>query len=251
MRESSRKWILLLAVLALSIGIAHAAPPPALVLGEKSSYDVSGHLEILADPTRALTVRDAAGRRDWSGPISEPVPNLGFTRSAIWLRFSLANRTETPRTFYISFEYPVADSVTLYTEDRYGIFQEQRAGDSVSVSAHLLPDRHFLFPLLLGPDETAAVYLRVQSTAGMTLPIRVLTDRALSLKASRDYALYGILFGLLAMVLVYFIAVSSCMSGGTCFWFSLYSACFGLHTMVRGGFVRLLIPDELFGINNV
>ena len=251
MRESSRKWILLqLVFLALFVGIAHAAPPAPLVLKEKSSYDLAGHLEILADSTRGLTVRDVAGRPDWSGPISERVPNLGFTRSAIWLRFSLTNRTETSRTFYVSFEYPVADSVTLYTEDRYGIFQELRAGDSVPLSAHLVPDRHFLFPLLLGPDETATAYLRVQSTAGMTLPIRILTDRALSLTAIRDYTLYGILFGFLAMVLVYFIAVNSCMSGGTCFWFSLYCVFFGLHTMVRGGFMRLLMPDELFGINN-
>ena len=251
MRESSPKWIVLqIAVLALFIGIAHAAPPAALVLGEKSAYDLSGHLEILADPTRALTIRDAAGRKDWSGAIRETAPNLGFTRSAIWLRFSLSNRAETSRTFYVSFEYPVADSVTLYTEDRYGIFQEQRGGDSVPLSAQLVPDRHYLFPLSLGPDETAAVYLRVQSTAGMTLPLRVLSDRALSRKAIRDYTMYGTLFGFLAMVLVYFIAISSCMSRGTCFWFSLYCVFFGLHTMVRGGFMRLLMPDELFGINN-
>ena len=114
-----------------------------------------------------------------------------------------------------------------------------------------MPDRHFLFPLTIGPDETAAVFLRVQSTAGMTLPIRILSDRALSLKAIRDYTVYGILFGFLALVLVYFIAVSSCLSGGTCLWFSLYSLFFGLHTMVRGGFMRLLMPDELIGINNI
>ncbi len=252
MRESSRKWILLqLALLTLSLGIAHAAPPAALVLEEKSSYDLSGHLEILADPMRALTVQDAAVRKDWSGPVRERVPNLGFTGSAIWIRFSLSNRAETSRTFYVSFEYPVADSVTLYTKDRYSIFQEQRAGDSVPLSTHMVPDRHFLFPLSLGPDETAAVYLRIQSTAGMTLPIRILSDRALSLKAIRDYTVYGTLFGFLALALVYFIAVGSCLSEGTCLWFALYGVFFGLHTAVRGGFMRLLMPDELFGINNI
>ena len=252
MRESSRKWILLeLALLVLFVGIAHAAPPAALVLEEKSSYDLSGHLEILTDPTRGLRVRDVAGRQDWSGPISERVPNLGFTRSAIWLRFSLSNRAETSRTFYVSFEYPIADSVTLYTEDHYNIFQEQRAGDSVPLSPQLVPDRHFLFPLSLGPNETAAVYLRVQSTAGMTLPIRILSDRALSLKAIRDYTLYGILLGFLALALVYFVTVGASLSEGACLWFSLYSVFFGLHTTVRGGFMHLLMPERLLGINNI
>ncbi len=252
MRESSRKWVLLqLVLLTLSVGVAHAASPAALVLEDKSSYDLAGRLEILVDPTRGLTVQDAAGRKDWSGPIRERVPNLGFTGSAIWVRFSLSNRAETSRKFYLSFEYPVADSVTLYAEGPRGVFQEQHAGDSVPLSADLVPDRHFLFPLTIGPDETAAVFLRVQSTAGMTLPLRILSDRALSLKAIRDYTVYGILFGFLALVLVYFIAVSSCLSEGTFLWFTLYSVFFGLHTMVRGGFMRLLMPDELLGINNI
>ncbi len=147
MGESSRKWVLLqLAFLTLSLGIAHAAPPAALVLEDKPSYDLSGRLEILVDPTRGLTVQDAAGRKDWSGPIRDRVPNLGFTGAAVWIRFSLTNRAETSRKFYLSFEYPVADSVTLFAEGPRGVFQEQRAGDSVPLSATLVPDRHFLFP---------------------------------------------------------------------------------------------------------
>jgi hypothetical protein len=245
-------WVLLqLALLTLSLGVAHAAPPAALILEDIPSYDLSGRLEILVDPTRALTVQDAAGRKDWSGPIRDRVPNLGFTGAAVWVRFSLTNRAETSRKFYLSFEYPVADSVTLYAAGPRGVFQEQRAGDSVPVSATLVPDRHFLFPLTIGPDETVGVFLRVQSTAGMTLPIRILSDHALSLTAMRDYLVYGTLFGFLALVLVYFIAVSSCLSVGTLLWFSLYSIFFGLHTMVRGGFMRLLMPDELVGINNI
>ncbi len=155
-----------------------------------------------------------------------------------------------PGNFTVSFEYPVADSVTCYTEGPRGVFHEERAGDSVPASAHVVPDRHFLFPLSIGPGETATVFLRVQSTAGMTLPIRILTDRGRSLKAMRDYTAYGILFGFLALVLVYFIAVG-CLYEGTCLWFALYSVFFGLHTAVRGGFIRLLIPDELVGINNL
>ncbi|MHB8770371.1 MAG: diguanylate cyclase [Syntrophales bacterium] len=252
MDRSPRKWVLVqLALLAVSLGIAQAAPPAALVLDEKPSYALTGHLEMLSDPAGRLTVGDAAGRNDWSGAIREPVPNLGFTRSAVWLRFSLANGAAAPRNMYLSFEYPVADSVTLFSSEPQGAFREQRAGDSVPASADLVPDRHFLFPLTVGPGETTAVYLRVRSTAGMTLPLRLLSDRALSLKAIRDYTIYGTLFGFLALVLIYFVAVNSCMAGGTCLWFSLYSLLFGLHTLVRGGFMRLVMPDALVGMNNL
>jgi diguanylate cyclase (GGDEF)-like protein len=251
MRESSGKRILLqVALFFVSLSVAHAAPPVSLILEDKP-YDLSGYLEILTDPTRKLTVQDAAARNDWSGPVRERVPNLGFTESAIWIRFSLSNRADTTRKFIVSFEYPVADSVTCYTEGPRGVFQEERAGDSVPASAHVVPDRHFLFPLSIGPGETAAAYLRVQSTAGMTIPIRIHSDQALSRKAIRDYTLYGALFGFLALVLIYFIAVGSRLRDGISLWFALYGIFFGLHTAVRGGFMRLLLPDELVGINNI
>ncbi|MHB8908004.1 MAG: diguanylate cyclase domain-containing protein [Syntrophales bacterium] len=208
-------------------------------------------MEILTDPSRVLTLRDVTGRTDWTGPLREQVPNLGFTGAAVWIRFSLANRADASRKFYLSFEYPVADSVTLYTEGPRGVFREERAGDSVPASTDLMPDRHFLFPLTIRPGETAAVYLRVQSTAGMTLPIRVLSDQALFRKVLRDYTVYGALFGFLSLVLIYFIAVGSRLRDRISLWFALYAIFFGLHTVIRGGFMRLLLPDALVGINNI
>jgi diguanylate cyclase (GGDEF)-like protein len=252
MRMSFRKWNLLqLLLIIATLGVAQAAPSATLVLEDKPAYDLSGYLEILTDPTGRMTVQQAVGRTDWSGPVHKRVLNLGFTPAAIWLRFSLANRADTPRKFYISFEYPVTNSVTFYNEDPRGVFQEQRAGSTIPASAHVVPDRHFLFPLTIGPDQTSAVYLRVQSTSGMTLPLRILSDRGLTRKAIGDYTIYGALFGFLVLVLVYFLAMSSFLYKGTRLWLSLYSIFFGLHAAVRGGFLRLIIPDTLAGINSV
>jgi len=252
MLMSSRKWILLqLALFTLTFSVALAAPASPLVLKDKSSYDLSGYLEILTDPTRQLTVREAASRNDWVGPVSEQDPNLGITQSAIWLRFSLTNRTDISRKFYISFEYPAANSVTFYTHGLHGIFQEEHTGSSVPASAHVVPDRHFLFPLSIGQGQTSAVYLRIQSTSGMTIPIRILSDQAISLKAIRDYTAYGALFGFLLLMLVYFIVVGSFLYKGTSLWLALYSIFFGLHTALQAGFIRLLLPDELVSINNI
>jgi diguanylate cyclase (GGDEF)-like protein len=85
----------------------------------------------------------------------------------------------------------------------------------------------------------------------MTIPLRILTERAISLKAIRDYLVYGALFGLLALLLVYFISVGARLYEGSYLWFTLYSIFFGLHTAVRGGFTGFLMPDELVGINNI
>lgn len=251
MRISFPKWILLQLVLfALSISLAHAAPLVSLVLEDKPSYDLCGYTEILVDPTTKLTVQQAAGRDDWSVPVAEAIPNLGFTKSAIWLRFSLANRADASRKFYVSFEYPVADSVTLFTEEQRRVFRAQQAGDSVPASPGVLPDRHFLFPLSIEKGESATVYMRIQSTAAMTIPIRILSDHGLSRKSIRDYTIYGALCGLLALVLTYFVTVG-CLYQSSCLWFALYSVFFGLHTAIRGGFIGLFLPAGLSSISNL
>lgn len=252
MLRSFPKWILMkLALLTAILGFTLTASAETLPLEDKSSYDLSGYMEVLPDPANILTVQQAVNRNDWTGTVRGKVPDLGFTQAAIWVRFSLANRADTPRKFYVSFEYPVTNSVSFYTKSPHGGFQEEHTGSSIPASTNVVPDRHFLFPLTIGSGETAVVYLRVHSTARMTLPIRVLSDQAMFRKAIKDYTIYGALFGLLALVMLYFISVGSFLYRGTPIWLALYSTFFGLHTAIRGGFIRLLLPDSLVGITNI
>lgn len=252
MLRSFSQWILMkLAFLTAILCFTITASAATLPLEDKSSYDLTGYMEVLRDPVNTLTLQQAVNRKDWVGTARGKVPDLGFTQAAIWVRFSLANRADTPRKFYISFEYPVASSVVFYTRSTHGGFLEEHTGSSIPASANIVPDRHFLFPLTIGAGETAMVYLKVHSTARMTLPIRVLSDNALFRKAIRDYTIYGALFGLLVLVMFYFVGVGSFMYKGTPIWFALYSTFFGLHTAIRGGFIRFLMPDSLVGIISI
>ena len=251
LRSFPKGMLMPLALLAAILCFTLTAYAEILSLEDKRSYDLSGYMEVLSDSSNSLTVQQAVNRNDWTATVRGKVPNLGFTQAAIWVRFSLANRANTPRKFYVSFEYPVTNSVAFYTKDPHGDFQEEHTGSSIPASANVVPDRHFLFPLTIGSGETAVVYMRVHSTSRMTLPLRVLSDQALFHKAIRDYTLYGALFGLLALVMFYFIGVGSFMHKGTPIWLALYSTFFGLHTAIRGGFIRLFLPDALVGINSI
>jgi diguanylate cyclase (GGDEF)-like protein len=240
-----------LALLIAMLCFALTANAETLPLEDKPSYELYGYMEILSDPANTLTLEQAAKSSDWTATVRGKVPDLGFTQAAVWIRFSLANRADTTREFYVSFEYPVVNSVTFYTKNPRGGFKEERTGSSISATANVVPNRHFLFPLTIGAGETAVVYLKVKSTARMTLPIRVLSDKAIFQKAIWDYSIYGALFGLLALVMLYFISVGSFMYRWTPVWFALYSTFFGLHTAIRGGFLRLILPDSLIGITGI
>jgi len=208
----------------------HAAGASSLIIKNKSSYDLSGHLEMLIDPTHQLSVEQAAQRGDWSGPLQGKALNLGLTKDSLWLRFSLENKDDRPRKFFVSFEYPVVNTITFYAKNERGDFQEDQTGSIVAASERVVPDRHFLFPVSLNPGETVAVYLRLRSSSGMTIPIRILSEQAVTKKAIGDYTIYGALFGFLALILVYFITAGSLIRKGISLWLALYSTFFGLHT---------------------
>lgn len=252
MQTACRTWILFLLIwfaVVLSSGSGVCANP--LVIENEAACDLGGHLEILHDESGTLTVQQAAHRTDWSGPLRDNVPNLGLTRSAVWLRFTLNNRSGARRNFFISFEYPVTNSVTFYYEEPQGVFREERAGSTVPSSENVVPDRHFVFPLLIGPQATSTVYMKIRSRSGMSLPVRVLSTHGLSRKAIQDYTVYGALLGFLVLVLVYFVVMTPFLYKGTALWLSFYSIFFGMHTAVRGGFLRLMIPDSAAPMTNL
>jgi diguanylate cyclase (GGDEF)-like protein len=252
MWTSFRKLILMQpALLVITLIVSHNASCESLILDNKQSYDLAGYMEILSDPTNQLTVQQAEDQKDWTKTIRGQTPNLGFTQASIWIRFLVTSPADTSRKFYISFEYPVTHSVTFFIKDQHGVFQEEHTGSGIPASANIVPNRHFVFPFMIGHGEAKMIYLRVQSEARMTLPVRVLSDQSLFQKAIRDYTVYGALFGLLVLVMLYFIAVGSFLYKGTPTWLALYSIFFGLHTAIRGGFVRLILPDALLGVSNL
>ncbi|HLZ20419.1 MAG TPA: 7TM-DISM domain-containing protein, partial [Smithellaceae bacterium] len=223
------RWLLLPAILT----IAFPAAAESLILKDKPCYDVSGYMEFLSDPANNLTVQQVSERNDWAGTKHGKVPNLGLTQATIWLRFTLVNQADITERFYVSLEYPVLNFVSFYTRDVNGHFREEHTGSTSPASAGVVPDRSFLFPLTVEPGKTTVVYLRVKSSSSLTLPVRILSDHALLLKAVRDYTIYGVLLGLLAVVILYFITVGSFLYKGTPIWLVLYSFFFGLHVAIR------------------
>lgn len=246
------RWILMQWLLFVAVfGAAFTASAAPLILQGQPCSDLSGYMEILSDPTNKLTVDQIASRKDWKATVRGRVPNLDFTSNAIWVRFSLTNRDDQPQKYFISVEYPVINAVTFYTTDARGSMTEERTGLSTPATANILPDRHFLFPVSMGQGETKTVYLKILSPSRITLPVHVMTAQALLRKAIRDYTIYGALFGLLVLVILYFVSVGPFLYKGTPVWLALYSIFFGLHAAIRGGFVRPLLPDDLLGITGI
>jgi diguanylate cyclase (GGDEF)-like protein len=247
-RPSRAAAIAALAALFLASGGSARAVESVAVDG-RGDYRLEGRLSILRDPDGSLNVAAAEARLAEFTPLGAGTPNLGIVPGAIWLRFSLRNPTDVLRRAYVDFQYPVADSVTLAVLRNGRLSETVAAGDSVPPSPELVPSRHFVFPIDLSPEGEAICLLRVQSSAGMSLPLAILEERELAASALIDALCYGILAGGLVLLLLYLLA--SPHREPWLLWFCVYAFAFGLHVAIRSGYARLILGGRGYALANL
>ena len=105
-------------------------------------------------------------------------PAFGYTESAFWFRFRLQNLTFDSQRLLLEIAYPLLDDVRLFAVQQDGTIITLTSGDRQPFSQRLIPHRNFLFPLLLASNASVDVYLYVESTSSLQLPISLWHEQA-------------------------------------------------------------------------
>jgi PAS domain S-box-containing protein len=194
---------------SLPASLSAAAP---IVIGEGFASARPGrNLELLEDRSGELTVGQVASR-EFSArftPAHEKVPNLGYTRSAHWARFTLENATGREVVVYLELAQPYVDHVSLYEPAGRG-YRETATGDFLPFNSRPFRDRNFIFPLALGPGRTT-FHLRCRTTSILSLNLAVWSASALSSHKERETMVLWIYVGLLLAMVLYnlFLAITA------------------------------------------
>ncbi|MCB9596806.1 MAG: hypothetical protein H6719_29050 [Sandaracinaceae bacterium] len=169
---------LLAAALALAASSAQAQDesPRSLVHG----------LEVLEDPTGALTIEDVT-RPPWSARFGAMPEGrlLGRSRSAFWLRTRLEHLDQQDG-WRVELAHPEADDVRVYWPRPDGTFEALETGDRTPFATRPLPHPTFVFPVPAGDSVT--LHARVQMEGGVQIPLRLWTASAFD-RHARDLAL--------------------------------------------------------------
>lgn len=189
-------WIIFAILLA---GSASAADK--LILSSfQSRYPLGTKLEISEDPSGDWDVKQASQANYKT--VTEAVPNLGFSRSAFWLRFTIRNPGRVQANWLLELGHPNIDFVTLY-RPQFGHYIPSSTGRRFLFSQRELKHRNFVFKLDLPSDSEQTFYLRVKNSTAYALPL-TLYDPADFLERERDSQLaFGFYYGLILVVLVY------------------------------------------------
>jgi signal transduction histidine kinase len=158
---------------------------------------VSRPVEVLADPTSALTISEVQ-----TAPFEhseEVVANLGVVEHAYWIRYRIAS-SSAPRVLEI--QSPNIDSVDFYLFNGSTLLASYFTGEGRSFSSRPIATPNFAFPIPAADQELDA-YIRIRSGKQILLPLALKTPDHHFRQQNQKDIFFGIYAGIIIAMLLY------------------------------------------------
>lgn len=197
-------WLLLSLLLCCSTWAG--AVPLDVAQPSEQPLSLTTHAGMLEDASRALQLSDVRSAKMAAHFRYQESPSasfaLGFTRSAYWFRLELGNAGDQPLTRLLVVDNPRISLVDAYVPDGQGGYRAWFTGADRPQSGKAYDNRNFIFPLHLPARSQQSVYLRVESSIGLHVPLQLWTADALrSYEREDDMARAGYMGIAVAMLL--------------------------------------------------
>lgn len=210
----------------LFIATARAvAPDPATVLLNPAHPDVAvvGSLGWFG-PSR---VADIAGASSGVLPFAPRAgeQRLAFEgRRSLWLKLRLQRTVGSSDAWFLQVPVTIVDRVTLYQQDASGHWVGRSAGDLVPLRDWPQPGRYPTFPLHLRGEHPADVFVQVQHSADLKVPVRLVTAPEHEQRTHLEYLALGVVVGALALLLVSSLVRSVLLRDDAHAWYAVFTA---------------------------
>ena len=189
------------------------------------------YLEFLPDSTHILSFDDIQRftQDTWqAAPLHRESLNFGYTDDVYWFRFKLHNTTNSNQKTNLEVGYTVLDFVDVYIEQPQQETVLLELGDKRPFHDRPVEHRNFVIPLTLGADSSATVYMRVQTTSSMQVPIFLWRDESLLSNTQSEMLGLGIYFGTMGVMVLYNLFVFFSVRESNYLYYVLYVASISL-----------------------
>lgn len=209
------------------------------------------HLE---DKGASLTIDDLlqSSYQDLFTPGTDQILNQGYTPSAIWLhaRFNYPNLSGSVEggsefiTRYFSLDYSLLDSVEFYVIESDRVVQKWQTGDSYAFDTRPMDYSRFLFPVEFKQGDVKDIYIRVQSTSSMRLPLSIWEPTQFHDTQRPKLLLDGLYFGILLLMFLYNLCLFATVRDISYFYYIAYILSIVVFQLAMTGYgFEYLWPD--------
>ncbi len=214
----------LYAILLVALGHASPLRADALVLTpDLSRVELGSHLEYLEDGAGQLSLDQVRTTSSGWRKSEQEVLSFGYTAATYWVRFDLAQGvdltpdpvlTKTPAQpllYLLEIAYPVLDQVDVHVFQDHEPVAHYHMGDRLPYAQRPVDNPNFVVPLEVHPASTTTIYLRVQSSSSVQVPLTLYQDLDL-VEANYDRGVlqalfYGAMFVMVIYNLLVFLAI--------------------------------------------
>ncbi len=168
--------------------------------------EIGSHLVYLEDIEADLQIEDllegSAAHMNWL-PSTAEIPNFGYTPSAYWFRLTLHNGGSVPLRRLVAVGYPVLDSVQFFLVRDGAVHGSLLTGDREPFARRLVDHRNFLFPLDLESGSSADLFLRVQSSSALQVPVTIGSETAFFVADQHELAGQTLYYGMMLVMILF------------------------------------------------
>lgn len=185
----------------VSTAFAEEAAGISSVVNQK---DLGRWILYLEDTSRQLGIDDVERLDDsrWQRNRGQLV-NFGYTGSAYWFKLSLRNDRNEPQPQILEIGYGVLDHLDVYVVKQGEVSNAFVMGDKLPFFERPIQNRHFLIPLQIAHNETQEIYLRVETSSSVQLPIMLWDEYRFYQVDQARMIFHGIYFGIVLVMIIY------------------------------------------------
>jgi diguanylate cyclase (GGDEF)-like protein len=140
-------------------------------------------------------------------PVHDVPLNLGYSQHPVWVHLRLHNPTKQTQERLLELAYPLLDDIQIWAFSGVQPIHVNTMGDQYPFAQRAIQHRNFLQRLTVDSGATIDVYLRVDSSSSLQLPLSLWRPDSLTAITAKYSLLMGIYYGTLLVMLLYNISI--------------------------------------------
>jgi len=170
---------------------------------EMTPHTVGPYISYLADNNDSFSIQNIDNAAFI--PYEKAIPNFGFLAPTYWFKFKLNYSADMhKKDWWLSIDYPLLDFVTLYILDsNHKLIATKKNGDLSNESLKDVNQNKILFSLPSKESETYTLYVQVQTSSSMLVPMHILSNKLLLKQTHLNQTLSGMYYGILSILILF------------------------------------------------
>ena len=214
---------------------------------KNETYALGQYLEFLEDPDKSFTLDDvrAPFLASQFKPSRQQPANFSMTTSAYWMRMQL--RPLVQQSWLLEISSPRLDQIDLYSITPEGQELHKTTGLMFPFKEREVAHQNFAFRLPLTQGVTSTVYLRVESSDAIFLPISLWPEDAFAAHEGIQQFQLGMYFGLLFVMGIVNLLIFFAIKDKSNLYFALFLFSFTIVLLELSGLSdRFLFGDMVW-----